>query len=366
MASRQPDEEEPLLRRSGRSGIETRTSLSGDRFYCGAPPVPERYRWEYTVIFCTCFICCLFFVAIPILALLITGDRTCDKSRLEGVKPPFDGQIMPPEPVMVEYYTDWYQYSKLFDVYDGTQSNASQATRVGYFYYMNILSFLRFGYSEEGEVSDAGRIVTGDRVWFEGKYTQFGSRLKPYADLVVLKCDEDFARYQVVEDFWDRTWFCWSRCRRTFHVTKRETKDGEFKPYAEALFYDAERYYDTYETPETYDVRYMNLTAATTSTTEPGPLLATATLRLGNAYTQVGLDALNRWLVDYEPNVTKKPKSPPEHWLVGFVTAMDDVPNRSVAWLLALVVGGCICCLCWLQRQEEQRYGPVPIARRYD
>jgi hypothetical protein len=107
MASRQPDEEEPLLRRSGRSGIETRTSLSGDRFYCGAPPVPERYRWEYTVIFCTCFICCLFFVAIPILALLITGDRTCDKSRLEGVKPPFDGQIMPPEPVMVEYYTDW-------------------------------------------------------------------------------------------------------------------------------------------------------------------------------------------------------------------------------------------------------------------
>ena len=110
----------------------------------------------------------------------------------------------------------------------------------------------------------------------------------------------------------------------------------------------------------------MNLTAATTSTTEPGPLLATATLRLGNAYTQVGLDALNRWLVDYEPNVTKKPKSPPEHWLVGFVTAMDDVPNRSVAWLLALVVGGGICCLCWLQRQEEQRYGPVPIARRYD
>ena len=52
--------------------------------------------------------------------------------------------------------------------------------------------------------------------------------------------------------------------------------------------------------------------------------------------------------------MTKKPKSPPEHWLVGFVTAMDDVPNRSVAWLLALVVGGCICCLCWLQRQEEQ------------
>ena len=49
-----------------------------------------------------------------------------------------------------------YQYSKLFDVYDGTQSNASQATRVGYFYYMNILSFLRFGYSEEGARASLG------------------------------------------------------------------------------------------------------------------------------------------------------------------------------------------------------------------
>ena len=25
-------------------------------FLDGTPPVPERYRWEYTVIFCTCFI----------------------------------------------------------------------------------------------------------------------------------------------------------------------------------------------------------------------------------------------------------------------------------------------------------------------
>ena len=52
-----------------------------------------------------------------------------------------------------------YQYSKLFDVYDGKQSTASEAERVGYFYYVNIFSFLRFGYADMEE-----------RVWFEGRY----------------------------------------------------------------------------------------------------------------------------------------------------------------------------------------------------
>ena len=51
----------------------------------------------------------------------------------------------------------------------------------------------------------------------------------------------------------------------------------------------------------------------------------------------------------------------------GFLCGKEALhPLETVPWLLALVVGGCICCLCWLQRQEEQRYGPVPIARRYD
>ena len=52
-----------------------------------------------------------------------------------------------------------YQYSKLFDVYDGATSSATSADRAGYYYYVNILSFLRFGYADEDE-----------RVWFEGRY----------------------------------------------------------------------------------------------------------------------------------------------------------------------------------------------------
>jgi len=339
-----PDEEEPLIRRH-RNAVETR-----EGFYFGVPDT-SRFAWEYCVIFCTFLLCCTFFVAIPILALVISGDRTCDSERIKGVSAPYDGELVPPQPIMVEYYTDWDQYSKLFDVYDGEKSNASQASRVGYFYYMNILSFLRFGYSEES-----------DRVWFEGQYTSFASRLKPYADYLAQRCDKSFAQFKVVEDFWDRSYFCWSRCRRTFHVYQREKQGDAFAPYADAIFYDVDRWSNEGFGPGHYDVRLMNMTSVNYKGLADGTMLARARLRLGDDYSAVGLDALNRWLVEFDAK-DKAVTSPPPHWLVTFVTAMDDVPNRSVAWVLAIFVAFSIACLCWLQRQEQRQ---VTVARRYD
>lgn len=61
-----------------------------------------------------------------------------------------------------------YQYSKLFDVYDGATSNATSVERAGYFYYINILSLLRFGYADEDE-----------RVWFEGRYGSSKLKVSP-------------------------------------------------------------------------------------------------------------------------------------------------------------------------------------------
>ena len=42
---------------------------------------------------------------------------------------------------------------------------------------------------------------------------------------------------------------------------------------------------------------------------------------------------------------------------------MDDVPNRSVAWLLAFFVFLSILGMMWLQNQERDR---MALSRRWD
>ena len=143
--ARVADEEEPLIRNNRRNP----TVQTKEGFYFGCPNVPDESRYEYFTVFCTLILCIIFFVMIPIFALLISGDRACDASRLKGVKSPYKDELVPKMPVMVEYYTDWYQYSKLFDVYDGATTSATSADKAGYYYYVNILGFLRFGYADD-------------------------------------------------------------------------------------------------------------------------------------------------------------------------------------------------------------------------
>ena len=110
--ARVADEEEPLIRNNRRNP----TVQTKEGFYFGFPKLDDDNRYEYFTVFCTLALCLIFFIVIPILALLISGDRACDTSRLKGVAPPYKDELVPRVPVMVEYYTDWYQYSKLFDV----------------------------------------------------------------------------------------------------------------------------------------------------------------------------------------------------------------------------------------------------------
>jgi len=342
--ARVADEEEPLIRNNRRNP----TVQTKEGFYFGCPTLDDDNRYEYFTVFCTLTLCLIFFIVIPIFALLISGDRACDTSRLKGVTPPYKDELVPKMPVMVEYYTDWYQYSKLFDVYDGATTSAISADKAGYFYYVNILGFLRFGYADDDE-----------HVWFEGKYNGFGARLKPYADMQALRCEGDATKYRVTEDYWDRTWFCWSRCWRKFHISRRKDEKSDFQPYADAVFYDEPRYdYGFDSQTSSLNARSMNLTDA-----ESGSLISRAQLLLGDPYADVGLSALNRWTLDFAAS-EKGFKEPPPHWLVTFVVAMDDVPNRSVAWMLAFIVFLCVLGIMWQQNQERNRGGLY--SRRWD
>lgn len=343
------EEEEPLIRNDRRNP----TVQTKEGFYFGCPNVPDENRYEYFTVFCTLILCVIFFVMIPIFALLISGDRACDTSRLKGVTSPYKDELVPKMPVMVEYYTDWYQYSKLFDVYDGATTSATSADKAGYYYYVNILGFLRFGYADQDE-----------RVWFEGKYNGFGARLKPYADMEATRCEGEETKYRVTEDYWDRTWFCWSRCERHFHVYRRKDEKSEFKPYADAVFYDEPRYdygsdYGFDSQTASLNARSMNLTDA-----KSGNLISRAQLTLGDPYAEIGLAALNRWTLDFSASEAGLKESPP-HWLVTFVVAMDDVPNRSVAWLLAFFVFLSILGMMWLQNQERDS-SRMALSRRWD
>jgi len=343
--ARVADEEEPLIRNNRRNP----TAQTKEGFYFGCPNVPEESRYEYFTVFCTLILCVLFFVLLPIFALIISGDRACDASRLKGVTSPYKDELVPKMPVMVEYYTDWYQYSKLFDVYDGATTSATSADKAGYYYYVNILGFLRFGYADEDE-----------RVWFEGKYHGFGARLKPFADMEASRCEGDDTKYRVTEDYWDRSWFCWSRCQRNFHVYSRKDEKSEFKPYADAVFYDEPKYdYGFDSQTSSLNARSMNLTDATS-----GNLISRGELTLGDPYAEIGLSALNRWTLDFAASEAGL-KEPPPHWLVTFVVAMDDVPNRSVAWLLAFFVFLSILGMMWLQNQERDS-SRMALSRRWD
>ena len=276
-------------------------------FYFGCPNVPDENRYEYFTVFCTLILCVIFFVMIPIFALLISGDRACDTSRLKGVTSPYKDELVPKMPVMVEYYTDWYQYSKLFDVYDGAATSATSADKAGYYYYVNILGFLRFGYADQDE-----------RVWFEGKYNGFGARLKPYADMEATRCEGEETKYRVTEDYWDRTWFCWSRCERHFHVYRRKDEKSEFKPYADAVFYDEPRYdygsdYGFDSQTASLNARSMNLTDA-----KSGNLISRAQLTLGDPYAEVRLGV-------YPPPARPRPKAnPPTH--ITHLPTLHSVP----------------------------------------
>ena len=74
---------------------------------------PGRERW---VTCCgACFCCAVFvFIVVPTVATSVTRNRDCDATKLAGQTPPYGGQLVPKETVLVER-AGWFQLSKLVE-----------------------------------------------------------------------------------------------------------------------------------------------------------------------------------------------------------------------------------------------------------
>ena len=261
---------------------------------------PGRERWVTCCGACFCCAVCVFIV-VPTVATSVTRNRDCDATKLAGQTPPYGGQLVPKETVLVER-AGWFQLSKLVDVYDGAHANA---TRVGYFFDMNFLLWMRFGYAD-----------ASDRVWFEGRYSGFFARFLPYLSLSLVRCDHAEAPppYRVEESFWKRSWFCFFHCRRYFRLFERRDGGGggddTYKHAANAVF-------DSDLTWVALGARHawaMNLTDAAS-----GATLARAQQRFAAGGLSAGFRALSRWEVE----VARDGVLP--HWVVAFVAAIDDI-----------------------------------------
>lgn len=165
------------------------------------------------------FKCCgLGGISILILAAIwigITRNMYCNPDALQGLNAPFGGDLIPSNFTLVErkYY---FQFTKLVDVY------SENLTWVGYFYDINLIFVMRFGFSD-----------TNHRIWFEARYASLFSRFKPWIEYDLQRCDSGDGKASVVyqlrevwfEELLARMWhdFCIINCVRYFDIAARKT-----------------------------------------------------------------------------------------------------------------------------------------------
>lgn len=225
--------------------------------------------------------------------IALSRNAGCDYEALANLQPPYGGEILPGEFVMIEQQ-NWFQVTKIVDVFDPNLGNK----RVGYFYDMQFLFFMRFGFSD-----------AEDRVWFEASYPSFMSRFHPALEYALERCDVGVgarrgAIYDVMEDWWARPWYCGTSCRKVFHVSRRPAEGGVDEPVANVEFDSS--------LGLVRPLWYMNMTDVHDHST------------LSYAQQQIsfggltGLSMLSNWSVQ-----VNRPTVP--NWVVGFTAAVDDL-----------------------------------------
>jgi len=268
-------------------------------------------------LLCWCIKCGIScFIALGAFFIAMNRNYNCNPGALLAVTPPYGGELLPRSVVLRERVYYGIQFTKLVDVYD-----AYDNAHIGYFYDMNFLAFMRFGFSD-----------ASDRIWFEAKrpwwsgagdFSSWWRRWVVYGSehYYLQRCDDgDFGRlggiYYIDEDISRRPWWC-KHCMKILNVS-RQDDDQRFPPVpmAQVHFnYTIEWYYGGFKTRQAWT---MDMADSRTKAT-----IASARQRFGliNIPLQFGGQRfVSRWDVNVE---IENPELP--NWVMVFMAALDDI-----------------------------------------
>lgn len=243
-------------------------------------------------------------VSFIVFSVAFTRNLGCNPADLMADTPPYGGELIPDNVTLKERVT-YFQFSKMVDVYD----NAKGMKHVGYFYDMNMFFIKRFGFSD-----------AEDRIWFEAKYPwssyfSFGLRY------VLQRCDvgangRTGGIFDVVEDYSQRPWFCWSSCKQVFNIARANAaqSSSDYVPVAHVQFNSK------MENIGVHWNQYVNAWFMNMTDPHDGSQLAYAQQRFYWSSTKWNAYTLSRWGLD----VVKEENYLP-NWVAGFMAALDDI-----------------------------------------
>eukprot|EP00441_Pelagodinium_beii_P020964 CAMPEP_0197665266 /NCGR_PEP_ID=MMETSP1338-20131121/59126_1 /TAXON_ID=43686 ORGANISM="Pelagodinium beii, Strain RCC1491" /NCGR_SAMPLE_ID=MMETSP1338 /ASSEMBLY_ACC=CAM_ASM_000754 /LENGTH=272 /DNA_ID=CAMNT_0043244043 /DNA_START=41 /DNA_END=856 /DNA_ORIENTATION=- len=247
--------------------------------------------------------CIKLLIALPFLlatlGVALSRNSGCDYDALKDIPPPHGGSLVPANITLVER-RHLFQLYKYVDVFD------RDGHSVGYFYDMNFLLWMRFGFSDSEH-----------RIWFEAKYKSFLSRFKFNIEYYLQRCDvgadaREGGMYDVKEDWWARKWFCITNCVRKFSVSRTDVSNARDTMSAATAVFNS-----TLVHRGMLGLRhewYLNMTDSLTS-----DRIAFAKQHffwggpLGNML-------LSNWTVDVAEQKAYLP-----NWVIAFMAALDDV-----------------------------------------
>lgn len=277
----------------------------------------RRERSTRALVAICCYLPQLWIGCICLLVVFIIALRrnyNCDPGMLAQVEPPYAGELLPNNFTMIQR-PKWMSITKQVDVYDAQQNH------IGYFYDMNFLFFMRFGYSD-----------ASDQIWFEARKYWFWDKVVDglmFGDQYWLRrCDVGSGGkagniYDVNEDFWGKSFFCWWNCVRHFWVRKRP--DAGFSSsvdvnVADVKFGSSLEMVTGWGIPTSRHAWHMEMTDPIS-----GAHIAKAQQHFSCAQT-VGIvcNPTSIWHVAKLQTGSAVP-----NWVVGFMAALDDIEEKE-------------------------------------
>mmetsp|Transcript_7875 Transcript_7875/g.14282 ORF Transcript_7875/g.14282 Transcript_7875/m.14282 type:complete len:359 (+) Transcript_7875:1-1077(+) len=249
------------------------------------------------------------------IALAWERNSHCDPDALLGVEPAFGGDLLPPRFFLSER-RQYVSLSKVVDVFDEDWSY------LGYFYDMNLLFWMRFGFSD-----------ASDRIWFEARYPTFLSRIFQFQIQYYLqRCDVGAGGrtggiFDLVEDIWQEPWFCISNCLKLFHVFRRSVGPSDYGQaggnvlIADVVFNSTlQWFHKNMLLPGARHEWYMNMTNPADGSTIAWARQEFHPWNRG----MLGTVLLSNWTVAINEDLRLLP-----NWVIAFMAALDDVEEHE-------------------------------------